>query len=123
VLAKAVMLVAMLGVLAEHTPLRTCAVTQQVTGTNCHEHLDHDGPAGERSAAGHGACDGGPTCQCQLPRGDADRATSARMPDLAPPLDAAVWIVDDFTPSDLHTTEVPARPPDNPLAVQLPLLN
>jgi hypothetical protein len=114
---------AILGVLSQSNPLRVCAAQKQATGTNCHEHLvDHDRPV-EDEGGDHGPCDRGESCQCQLPRVDADKAKSAPMPNLLPPLLATLAVAGKSDVCSLGMVAAPARPPDTPRTVPLPLLN
>ena len=112
-----------LTVLIQSAPLRLCAMQEQITGTNCHGHSGFHDRSNQDYSDAHVPCDRGPSCQCQLPRVDADKAKGAAMPDLLPPLWATVSVADELDAHGLASVAAPARPPDIPLTVQLPLLN
>jgi hypothetical protein len=114
---------AILAMLVQATPLRACAVVKEFTGTNCHEHAEDQQSSSERPVDNHGPCDRGPSCQCQLPRIDADTAKNAPMPDLLPPLLVTVCVADKPDADSLGAVAAPARLPDIPHSVRLPLLN
>jgi hypothetical protein len=123
VFARVIMFFTILTVLLQSAPLRLCAMQEQITGTNCHGRSGHHDRSNQDHSDAHVPCDRGPSCQCQLPRVDADKANSASMPELLPPLWATVSVADELDAYGLASVAAPARPPDIPLAVQLPLLN